>query len=314
MGARARPAATSRATTSPASHSASSASTCSTPPASSSGRGRSTSRSCTRCWRIYLQLYGVCASNGIDPANIAKMLQGRDAQDHARPTGRCGTSPTRPSGSASPTSSQATRHRRIRDALATAGGNASVWLSKFDDFLYVYGHRTEGIADMNIPSWIEDHDVAARPARQLRRRRGTPRLRRRPRRRPARARRGHRAGPVAVERRGLRRVQRTAGDHPGRQLRLVERGAQLLHRPPRHDPDARRGAGDRPRGRRRPVRRRAVPLLPRADRRLRRAAQVGRPAGDGHGPPRLLRRVPGQAAQTCPRSSARCPRRSKTRC
>ena len=27
---------------------------------------------------IYLQLYGVCASNGIDPGNIAKMLQGRD--------------------------------------------------------------------------------------------------------------------------------------------------------------------------------------------------------------------------------------------
>ena len=32
-----------------------------------------------------------------------------------------------------------------------------MWLSKFDDFLYVYGHRTEGIADMNIPSWIEDN-------------------------------------------------------------------------------------------------------------------------------------------------------------
>ena len=27
---------------------------------------------------IYLQLYGVCAENGIDPANIAKMLQGRE--------------------------------------------------------------------------------------------------------------------------------------------------------------------------------------------------------------------------------------------
>ena len=27
---------------------------------------------------IYLQLYGVCASNGIDPGNIAKMLQGRE--------------------------------------------------------------------------------------------------------------------------------------------------------------------------------------------------------------------------------------------
>ena len=32
-----------------------------------------------------------------------------------------------------------------------------MWLTKFDDFLHVYGHRTEGIADMNIPSWIEDN-------------------------------------------------------------------------------------------------------------------------------------------------------------
>ena len=29
---------------------------------------------------IYLQLYGLCAGNGIDPGNIAKMLQGRDSK------------------------------------------------------------------------------------------------------------------------------------------------------------------------------------------------------------------------------------------
>ena len=34
---------------------------------STSARGRSTSRSCTRLLGIYLQLYGLCASNGIDP-------------------------------------------------------------------------------------------------------------------------------------------------------------------------------------------------------------------------------------------------------
>ena len=54
---------------------------------------------------------------------------------------------------------------QIRDALATAGGNASVWLTKFDDFLKVYGWRTEGIADINIPSWIEDQ---ASPLGQIR--------------------------------------------------------------------------------------------------------------------------------------------------
>ena len=29
---------------------------------------------------IYLQLYGLCAENGIDPGIIAKMLQGRDSK------------------------------------------------------------------------------------------------------------------------------------------------------------------------------------------------------------------------------------------
>ena len=150
---------------------------------SSSGRGRSTSRSCTRCWRIYLQLYGVCASNGIDPGNIAKMLQGRDHKiietdramwDLADEAKRLGiadifaaTSPTR-SATRSP----------------TAGGNASVWLTKFDDFLKVYGWRTEGIADINIPSWIEDQTSPLGQIAQLPRRRGAPRLRRRAGRRP----------------------------------------------------------------------------------------------------------------------------------
>jgi phosphohistidine swiveling domain-containing protein len=105
---------------------------------------------------IYLQLYGVCAENGIDPANIAKMLQGKehkitetdramwDLVDEAR---RLGIGDVF-------TSSEAAN---IRGALASAGGNASVWLTKFDDFLQVYGHRTEGISDINIPSWIEDN-------------------------------------------------------------------------------------------------------------------------------------------------------------
>jgi pyruvate,water dikinase len=44
----------------------------------------------------------------------------------------------------------------IIGALRAQGGNASVWLTKFDDFLKVYGWRTEGIADVNIPSWIEN--------------------------------------------------------------------------------------------------------------------------------------------------------------
>ena len=104
---------------------------------------------------VYLQLYGLCASNGVDPGNIAKMLQGRDSKimetdramwDLADEAKRLGIEQIFADNEAD----------QIRSALAAAGGNASVWLTAFDDFLQVYGHRTEGIADMNIPSWIED--------------------------------------------------------------------------------------------------------------------------------------------------------------
>jgi phosphoenolpyruvate synthase/pyruvate phosphate dikinase len=105
---------------------------------------------------IYLQLYGVCAQNGIDPANIATMLQGRehkitetdramwDLVDSAR---RLDIGDVFAANEAPD----------IRQALADAGGNSSVWLTEFDEFLQVWGHRTEGIADINIPSWIEDN-------------------------------------------------------------------------------------------------------------------------------------------------------------
>jgi phosphohistidine swiveling domain-containing protein len=112
---------------------------------------------------IYLQLYGVCATNGVDPGNIAKMLQGRDSKimetdramwdlaDEAKRLGIADLFDTEPA--------------KIRDALTAAGGNASIWLTKFDDFLKVYGWRTEGIADINIPAWIEDQSS---PLGQLR--------------------------------------------------------------------------------------------------------------------------------------------------
>jgi phosphohistidine swiveling domain-containing protein len=112
---------------------------------------------------IYLQLYGVCAGNGIDPGQIAKMLQGRDSKimetdralwglvDEAKRLGIAEHFKHEPD--------------QIRGALSRAGGNASVWLTRFDDFLKVYGWRTEGIADVNIPSWIENQ---ASPLGQLR--------------------------------------------------------------------------------------------------------------------------------------------------
>ena len=198
--------------------------------ASRTGRGRSTSRSCTRCWRIYLQLYGLCAGNGIDPGNIAKMLQGRDSQDHG----------DRPGDVGSRRRGQAPRHRRPVRARATirsatrspkAGGNASIWLTKFDDFLKIHGWRTEGIADINIPSWIENQ---ASPLGQLRnfvqmeeRHDFDKSLVDSHRERDE----AIDAGAVTTERRQPRRVQPTARHLHRRQLRVVERRPQLLHRP-----------------------------------------------------------------------------------
>src|SRR5208337_4178637 len=47
-------------------------------------------------------------------------------------------------------------------ALAAQGGAASTWLTTFDDFLQVYGWRTEGSCDVALPSWIEDPDPGPR--------------------------------------------------------------------------------------------------------------------------------------------------------
>ncbi len=104
---------------------------------------------------VYLQLYGHCAANGLDPADLSKMLQGRDSKimetdramwDLVAEAKRLGIADTFTSNSAD----------KIHGALTAQGGNASVWLTKFDDFLKVYGWRTEGIADTNIPAWIEN--------------------------------------------------------------------------------------------------------------------------------------------------------------
>jgi len=112
---------------------------------------------------IYLQIYGLCASNGIDPGQVAKFFQGRDSRimENDRAMWQL-VSEARRLGVAE---HFATEPEQIRDRLASAGGNASVWLTQFDDFLKVHGWRTEGIADTNIPSWIEN---PASPLGQIR--------------------------------------------------------------------------------------------------------------------------------------------------
>ena len=49
---------------------------------------------------------------------------------------------------------------QLRAALSAHGGSASQWLTEFDDFLAVYGHRTDATCDVGVPSWIEDNSNA----------------------------------------------------------------------------------------------------------------------------------------------------------
>ena len=48
----------------------------------------------------------------------------------------------------------------LRAALSAHGGSASQWLTDFDDFLAVYGHRSDATCDVGLPSWIEDNSNA----------------------------------------------------------------------------------------------------------------------------------------------------------
>lgn len=101
----------------------------------------------------YVGFYGQCVEFGIDPNDIAKFLQGYDTKimetdrelwrltDAARAAGLEQTFATTPA-------------EQLPSTLPASGGAG--WMSQFEDFLQVYGWRTEGSCDIALPSWIED--------------------------------------------------------------------------------------------------------------------------------------------------------------
>ncbi|SNR53209.1 pyruvate, water dikinase [Haloechinothrix alba] len=103
----------------------------------------------------YVGFYGACVDMGIDPNEIAKFLQGYDTK--IMETDRALWDLTRQARQ-SGLDSVFLQHdaTQLRGALAERGGPADEWLSSFDDFLEVYGYRTEGSCDIALPSWIED--------------------------------------------------------------------------------------------------------------------------------------------------------------
>ena len=103
----------------------------------------------------YAGFYRMCTELGLDPGQIGKFLQGYDTKimETDRELWRL-TSAARASGLDQVFASHDAG--QIRSALAARGGPAGTWLTAFDDFLRVYGWRTEGSCDIALPSWNED--------------------------------------------------------------------------------------------------------------------------------------------------------------
>src|SRR6266536_1482274 len=103
----------------------------------------------------YVGFYSMCTELGLDPGQIGKFLQGYDTKimETDRELWKL-TSAARSAGLES--AFAAHEPDGIRGARAAHGGAAGPWLTQFDDFLQVYGWRTEGSCDVALPSWIED--------------------------------------------------------------------------------------------------------------------------------------------------------------
>jgi len=103
----------------------------------------------------YVGFYSMCTELGLDPGQIGKFLQGYDTKimETDRELWKL-TSAARRAGLEQVFAAH--EPDGIRAALAAHGGAASTWLTQFDDFLQVYGWRTEGSCDVALPSWIED--------------------------------------------------------------------------------------------------------------------------------------------------------------
>ncbi|MDN5748850.1 MAG: PEP-utilizing protein mobile subunit [Pseudonocardia sp.] len=106
----------------------------------------------------FLGFYGACAEMGIDTADIGKFLQGEDTKIMETDRGLAAlASAAKRAGLRQVFEDNSGND--IRTALSAHGGSASQWLTDFDDFLQVYGHRQEATCDVGVPSWIEDNTI-----------------------------------------------------------------------------------------------------------------------------------------------------------
>jgi phosphohistidine swiveling domain-containing protein len=104
----------------------------------------------------YVGFYGLCQQLGLDPGEISKFLQGHDTKimEVDRQLWEL-TSAARRAGLTELFAS--TPAEQLLAAItASPHEEGKGWLHSFDDFLAIHGNRTEGIADVVLPSWRED--------------------------------------------------------------------------------------------------------------------------------------------------------------
>lgn len=106
----------------------------------------------------FLGFYGACAEMGIDTADIGKFLQGEDTKIMETDRGLSALA-IKAKQAGLRQVFEDNSGAAIRTALSVHGGSASQWLTDFDDFLAVYGHRQEATCDVGVPSWIEDNTI-----------------------------------------------------------------------------------------------------------------------------------------------------------
>lgn len=106
----------------------------------------------------FLGFYGACAEMGIDTNQVGKFLQGEDTKIMETDRGLAALAVKAKQAGLRPVFEE-NAGSAIRDALVAHGGSAGQWLTDFDDFLQVYGHRQEATCDVGVPSWIEDNTI-----------------------------------------------------------------------------------------------------------------------------------------------------------
>jgi pyruvate,water dikinase len=100
--------------------------------------------------------HGACAELGIDTNQVGKFLLGEETKITELDRELYGLAvKARRAGLADVFADH--QPRQLRAALSAHGGSASQWLTDFDDFLQVYGHRCDATCDVGLPSWIEDN-------------------------------------------------------------------------------------------------------------------------------------------------------------